>query len=640
MAIRDISLGQDHAEFLRDTPLLSALDPITLARLAARLQVVRLDDGDDIVRHGEPGDALYVVSRGHFGVFAPSDGDAGDKRLRTCRRGEVIGEIALLTGGVRTATVRAEGEAEALRLDRHDFDQLMATEPSFSRALAATLSRRLGAAVGSPGSSVEMVAAPPMSDPGDVAPHTSTQLVSSRQAIGLVLAALTLCAGWLVPQPAGFSVEAWHAAATFCAIVPLMMFEALPDAAIALGLVATWVLGGVTTPEVALSGFASGSWVLTIAIFIVGAVVASSGVLFRIALWSVEHSRGGFKTQAMALCVSGWISSAAIPNPTGRMLLVAPAITEMAEAFGYAAGSRGAAGLAMAALMGFGQTFAPFLTSSTTAVLTFTLLPAASRAGLDWSSWALRAAPTYAVLLIGMLAYIVWRYSPHTRETPSPRGQAVPVQRALLGRASRQEWIAGAVIVGLLAGFATQPLHHIDAAWIAVAALAALAALGLVTSETLRMVNWNYALWFGTLASMVGVFSTTSLDRSLAGVVVGAFDGVVGNPVVCVGVLTLVCFGVSFVLRFAAAAPMLTVALAPIATTLGIDPWIVGFVALIGTSGFFLPFQSSTYQAIHQELNGRLFSHRQVRSVGLVYALLSLVALVASLPMWHLMGLV
>ena len=97
MAIRDISLGRDHADFLRDTPLLSALDPFTLARLAARLQLVRLDDGDEIVRHGEPGDALYVVSQGRFGVFA------GEKRLRTCRRGEIIGEIALLTGGPRTA---------------------------------------------------------------------------------------------------------------------------------------------------------------------------------------------------------------------------------------------------------------------------------------------------------------------------------------------------------------------------------------------------------------------------------------------------------------------------------------------------------------------------------------------------------
>jgi DASS family divalent anion:Na+ symporter len=638
MAIRDISLGRSHAEFLRDTPLLSALVPITLARLAARLHLVRLDDGDVIVRHGEPGDALYVISQGRFGVFAPSGANAGEKRLRTCRRGEVIGEIALLTGGVRTATVRAEGEAEVLRLDRHDVDQLMATEPSFSRALATTLSNRLSA-TDSPGAAVETVAAPPTFGAAEATPRASAPIVSRRQVIGLVIAALTMCAGWLVPHPAGFSVEAWHAAVTFLAIVPLMVVEALPDAAIALGLVATWVLGGVTPPDVALSGFASGSWVLTIAIFIVGAVVASSGVLFRIALWSVEHSRGGFKMQALALSLTGWISSAAIPNPTGRMLLVAPAVTEMAEAFGYTAGSRGAAGLAMAALLGFGQTFAPFLTSSTTALLTFTLLPAASRAGLDWGTWTLRAAPTYAVLMVGMLAYVVWRFTPREFAMPAPRCQAVPVQRALLGRVSRQEWIAGAVIVGLLAGFATQPLHHVEAAWIAVAALGVLAACGLVTSETLRTVNWNYALWFGTLASMVGVFSTTSLDRSLAGVVAGAFDGVAGTPVVFVGVLTLVCFGVSFVLRFAAAAPMLTVALAPIATTLGIDPWVLGFVALIGTSGFFVPFQSSTYQAIHQELNGGLFSHRQVRSVGLVYGLLSFLALLISLPVWHLMGL-
>src|SRR5204863_6760292 len=143
------------------------------------------------------------------------------------------------------------------------------------------------------------------------------------------------------------------------AIVPLMVFESVPEAAVALVLVATWVLGGVASPAVALSGFASGSWVLTIAIFIVGADIASSGVLFRIALWSVAHTRGGFKAQAIVLCVTGWLSSAAVPNPSGRMLLVAPAVTEMAEAFGYAAGSRGAAGLAMAALLGFGQTFAP-----------------------------------------------------------------------------------------------------------------------------------------------------------------------------------------------------------------------------------------------------------------------------------------
>ena len=92
-------------------------------------------------------------------------------------------------------------------------------------------------------------------------------------------------------------------------------------------------------------------------------------------------------------------------------------------------------------------------------------------------------------------------------------------------------------------------------------------------------------------------------------------------------------------LRFAAAAPLLTVALAPVAATMGIDPWVVAITALIATSGFFLPFQSTIYQAIHQELEGRLFSHRQVRSVTLMYGVMTLLALCLSVPLWHLMGL-
>jgi type IV secretory pathway TrbD component len=93
------------------------------------------------------------------------------------------------------------------------------------------------------------------------------------------------------------------------------------------------------------------------------------------------------------------------------------------------------------------------------------------------------------------------------------------------------------------------------------------------------------------------------------------------------------------VLRFAAAAPLLTVSLAPIAATMGIDLWVVAFTALISTSGFFLPFQSTIYQAIHQELEGRLFSHGQVRSVALMYGVLTLVAVCLSVPIWHLLGL-
>jgi DASS family divalent anion:Na+ symporter len=100
-----------------------------------------------------------------------------------------------------------------------------------------------------------------------------------------------------------------------------------------------------------------------------------------------------------------------------------------------------------------------------------------------------------------------------------------------------------------------------------------------------------------------------------------------------------VCFAASFVLRFAAAAPLVTVALAPVAASLGIDPCVVAIVALVGTSGFFLPYQSTIYQAIHQELGGRLFQHTQARPAVIMYGGLSLVAIVVSVPIWHAMGL-
>jgi divalent anion:Na+ symporter, DASS family len=271
---------------------------------------VRLDDGDELVRHGEPGDALYVISHGRFGVFAPDGPSTGEHRLGTCGEGEVIGEMALLTGSVRSATVRAEGEAEALRLHRQDFDRLVATEPCVFRGLATTLSQRLARNQSARARADAVTTSPPA-----VVVHglseAPARLVSVRQALGLAMAALILCAAWLVTPPTGFGIAAWHAGATFVAIVPLMVFESLPDAALALVLVAAWVLGGVASPEVALSGFASGSWVLTITIFIVGAVIASSGISFRVALWSVEHcarrlqdardrfyaSRAGFRAQ-------------------------------------------------------------------------------------------------------------------------------------------------------------------------------------------------------------------------------------------------------------------------------------------------------------------------------------------------------
>ena len=412
-----------------------------------------------------------------------------------------------------------------------------------------------------------------------------------------------------MPPPRGLSVAGWHALATLVAVVPLLAFDALPEGIVALLLAAAWVIGRVTSPAVALSGFASSSWVLVVAVLAIGGAIASTGLLYRLALRAVAHTGSGFVGQALSLAVVGLAIGPAIPNATARVTLFAPAIAELAEALRYRAGSRAAAGLAMAVHSGLGQMTAAFLTSSTTAVLVYAVLPESSRASLTWMGWLSRTAPTTLMLFGMLLVGVVLLYRPRpedglaagTVRPPSPnRGVGgFALQRALLGPPTRQEKVAGAVTLGMLAGFATQPLHGIDPGWVGVLALGALAIFGVMTAESLRAVNWGFALLFGVLASMVNVFSAVHLDTWIAGLTVGTMAVLTETPVLFVAVLTVISLAISFVLRWQAAAPLITIALTPVAVGAGWDPWIVGLIAILACNAFFLPYQSTIYLALY-----------------------------------------
>jgi len=631
--------GLEYATVLTQVDLFTGLDRVTLAKLAAHLEVVPVDAGSAVVHQGGPGDAFYLVVKGTFGVYVAADGD--ESCVNTLGPGAPFGEMALLSGRPRSATVRAETAAEVLRLERSRFLDLVRREPQVGLALAGTLCERLRRAQ-VPGddtteavSSDSDVPAPPILMP---APRPSRR--PNLGTLGLAVAAVVILVTWLTPSPPGLTRAGWRAVGTLVAAVPILALDAMPEGILALSLAAAWVLGGVAPVNVALSGFASTSWVLLVSVLAMGAAIAASGLLYRIALWIVAHSPGGYMGQLAALSVGGVLVGPAVPNATGRVTLIAPALRELVEALGYAPGSRQAAGLAMATLIGFGQLVGVFLTSSTTALLVFAVLPADTRRDLSWLTWATRALPTSVILVAGLIAAVIWLYRPRGAERVArPRPGALELQRALLGPPSRAEQLSLLAATWLVFGFVTQPWHRIEPGWIAALALGALALTGVVNAETLRSVNWSFVLLFGTLASLSSVFTTAAVDRWVAGAVSASVRGLAGTPVVFVGALTLLCFAVSLVLRWQAAAPLLTIALGPVAAAAGISPFIVGLVTLIACNGFFLPYQSTTYLALYHGTGGGLFTHRQARLAALAYGVSTLVALCASVPVWRAMGL-
>jgi anion transporter len=425
------------------------------------------------------------------------------------------------------------------------------------------------------------------------------------------------------------------------AILPALVLDALLEGALGLLLACAWVLTGAASVTDALSGFASTSWVLVVSVLIIGAAITQTGILYRLALETITHMRGGFIGEATALACAGQLLGPAVPNATSRIIIIAPMLRELVEALGYLPKSRAAAGLSMAVLVGFGQMAATTLTSGTTAVLVAAILPEKVRGDINWITWTIYGASFNVILFVGLLGTILWLYRPAAdeRQPSNERAKSLALQRALLGPMSRDEKIAVWVGIALLAGFITQPFHHIDPGWVAALAVGALSATRVVTVNTLRAVNWNFALLFGILISLATVFSHTGLDRWVADHVAGVMGDLSSSRVSFVLVLALFCFAVSFVVRWQAAAPLVTIALSPVASAAGIHPYIVGLIAVIACHTFLMPYQSTTYLALTAGTGGTLYTHAQALPTAIAYIFWTLVAAALSVPVWRMFGL-
>jgi ATP-binding cassette, subfamily B, bacterial len=133
-----VSIAETKAEALRlrAVPLFAGLGNEALAALADHLILERYLPGEEIVRQGEPGDRLYFIGAGKVDVFD------GARRIRTMADGDYFGEIALLTSGLRTATVRAVTATQLYSLSKEDFLLLLEHESQIRQAVIQRLNEQ------------------------------------------------------------------------------------------------------------------------------------------------------------------------------------------------------------------------------------------------------------------------------------------------------------------------------------------------------------------------------------------------------------------------------------------------------------------------------------------------------------------
>jgi zinc transporter ZupT len=89
-----------------------------------------------LFRAGDPGDALYIVACGAVEILAGSSSMSPEtNRIAQLGEGGAFGEMALLSGGLRTATVRSVEKTDLLAIEKRDFDHLIAIDPQLAAAV-------------------------------------------------------------------------------------------------------------------------------------------------------------------------------------------------------------------------------------------------------------------------------------------------------------------------------------------------------------------------------------------------------------------------------------------------------------------------------------------------------------------------
>ena len=128
---------QSSTDVLRSVPLFRGMTDRSMAGISDLARQASFDDGAVLVSQGDPGDSFIVITAGS--AVVEQDG----REIRSLGSGDFLGEISLIDGRPRTATVRATSPIEALVVDREGFAKLMSDYPVVRLDLVTALTERL-----------------------------------------------------------------------------------------------------------------------------------------------------------------------------------------------------------------------------------------------------------------------------------------------------------------------------------------------------------------------------------------------------------------------------------------------------------------------------------------------------------------
>ena len=505
-------------------------------------------------------------------------------------------------------------------------------------------------------------------------------------AAGALVAALliTTC-----PIP-GLSYQATAVLGILIMAIVWWITGVLPEFVTAVVMAVLFVVVAGISVGATFSTFASSTWWLLLSAFTLGVGMKTSGLMRRIALAIVRKFPRTFRCQVIAQLVTGTVLGPLIPSLAVKGAMLAPLAMSIGDELGYERQGKRATGLFAAMLVGI-RTVAPTIVSaSVTGYALMATLPADVQEQFNMASWFVAALPWLVVVLALNYFLIMGMYGRGEKagsgsETVGAPGNAQSLDQSSLrcgtrfvgaaecadsrrdeaessavessrggtnegdnqsipdglGPLSAVEKRMLAIILVTVVLWATEPFHHISAMAVGLAALVFMFVLKVIDVPTFKSgVNWTSLLFIGIALGLGSVFAEAGLNDWVMRTCGPAFQALAGNPyllVLGIGVITVV-------LRFlivseVAYLNLLMAFLVPMAASVGVNPWVLGFSAYALVIAWFAKYQSPIYLAAFYAVDGKMAKHSELAKYCGVYLATCLAGLVVCVPYWQWMGL-
>jgi hypothetical protein len=143
----------------------------------------------------------------------------------------------------------------------------------------------------------------------------------------------------------------------------------------------------------------------------------------------------------------------------------------------------------------------------------------------------------------------------------------------------------------------------------------------------------------GATLSIPILLTQAKIDEWLVGLASPVILPFLDYPALSFIIIALIAYAVKLVFTSFLTVVTLTVALLPLSVDLGISPWIMAMIILVGSEVWFFTFQVDWHTLAYSTTEGKGFSYPLMYRINPFYALAYIVALIAAIPYWRYLGL-